>query len=115
MSWRLTVRHGSEVKREQFESLDEAIAELQRTAEAIQDQGPLDEVKMIRTYEPERRVHARLEITGQGWIRRPEAGVDVMGDGRLVPYRGGIFKKQLKPGGGGSAYDAVRAALDGDS
>jgi hypothetical protein len=115
LSWRLTVRHGSEVKREQFESLDEAIAELQRTAEAIQDQGPLDEVKMIRTYEPERRVHARLEITGQGWIRRPEAGVDVMGDGRLVPYRGGIFKEQLEPGGGSTAYDAVRAALGGDS
>jgi hypothetical protein len=115
LSWRLTVRHGSEVKREQFESLDEAIAELQRTAEAIQDQGPLDEVKMIRTYEPERRVHARLEITGQGWIRRPEAGVDVMGDGRLVPYRGGIFKEQLEPRGGSSAYDAVRAALGGDS
>jgi hypothetical protein len=114
LSWRLTVRHGSEVKREQFESLDEAIAELQRTAEAIQDQGPLDEVKMIRTYEPERRVHARLEITGQGWIRRPEAGVDVMGDGRLVPYRGGIFKEQLEPGGRSTAYDAVRAALGGD-
>jgi hypothetical protein len=115
LSWRLTVRHGSEIKREQFESLDEAIAELQRTAEAIQDQGPLDEVKMIRTYEPERRVHARLEITGQGWIRRPEAGVDVMGDGRLVPYRGGIFKEQLEPGGGTTAYDAVRAVLGGDS
>jgi hypothetical protein len=38
-----------------------------------------------------------------------------MGDGRLVPYRGGIFKKQLEPGGGSSAYDAVRAALGGDS
>jgi hypothetical protein len=115
LSWRLTVRHGSEVKREQFESLDEAIAELQRTAEAIQAEGPLDEVKMFRTYEPERRVHARLEITGPGRIRHPEAGVDVMGDGRLVPYRGGIFKKQLEPGGGSSVYDAVGAALGGES
>ena len=114
MSWRLTVRHGSEVKRQQFESLDEAIAELQRTAEAIQAEGPLDEVKMFRTYEPERRVHARLEITGLGRIRRPEAGVDVMGDGRLVPYRGGIFKKRLEPGGGRNAYDAVRTALGGE-
>jgi hypothetical protein len=115
LSWRLTVRHGSEVKREQFESLREAIAALQRTADAIQAQGPLDEVKMFRTYEPERRVHARLEITGPGVIRRREAGVDVMGDGRLVPYRGGIFKKQLEPGAGSSDYDAVRAALGGDS
>jgi hypothetical protein len=115
LSWRLTVRHGSGVKREQFDSLDEAIAELHRTAEAIKAEGPLDEVKMFRTYDPEQRVHARLEITGPGRIRRPEAGVDVMGDGRLVPYRGGIFKKQLEPGGGGDAYDAVRAALGGGS
>jgi len=115
LSWRLTVRHGSEVKREQFESLDEAIAELERRAEAIRSEEPIEGVKMFREYEPGQRVHARLELTGPGRIRRPEVGVDVMGDGRLVPYRGGIFKKHLEPGGGSSAYEAVRAALGGDS
>ncbi|HEX2435859.1 MAG TPA: hypothetical protein VHI76_04315 [Solirubrobacterales bacterium] len=111
MSWRLTVRHGSNVKREQLGSLDEAIAELQRRAEEIRAEGPLGEVEMFRTYGPEKRVAARIEITGPGRLRRPEAGVDVMGNGRLVPYRGAILRRELEPERGESAYDAVRAAL----
>jgi hypothetical protein len=111
LTWRLTVRHGSEVKREQFGGLDEAIAALERRAEAIRSEGPLPEVQMFRAYEPEQRVHARLELTGPGRLRRPEVGLDVMGDGRLVAYRGTIFKRPLEPPQGGTAYDAIRAAL----
>jgi hypothetical protein len=111
VSWRLTVRHGPKVTREELQSLDEAIAEMERRAEEIRAEGPLDEVEMFRTYGPERRVAARLELTGPGRVRRPEAGIDVMGDGRLVPYRGAIFKRKLEPGRGESAYDAVRAAV----
>jgi hypothetical protein len=111
LTWRLTVRHGSEVKREQLGGLDEAIAALERRAEAIRAEGPLPEVQMFRTYEPEQRVHARLELTGPGRLRRSEAGLDVMGDGRLVAYRGTIFKRPLEPPRGGTAYDAIRAAL----
>ena len=113
MSWRLTIRHGSEVKREQLDSLDKAIAEMERRVEAIRAEGPLDEVSMIRSYGPERRVAARLELTGPGRVRRPEAGLDVMGDGRLVPYRGTIFKRELRPERDESAYEVVRAAVSG--
>jgi hypothetical protein len=109
--WRLTIRHGSEVKREQLSSLDEALSELERQAEAIRSEGPLPEVRMFRSYEPEQRVHARLELTGPGRLRRPEAGLDVMGDGRLVAFRGTIVKRPLEPPRGGTAYDAIRAAL----
>ena len=70
------------------------------------------EVKAFRTYEPQDRVHARLAVTGPGLLRRPEAGIDVMGDGALVPYRGAILRKRLDPGGGQSTYDAVREALE---
>ena len=110
MSWRLTIRHGSEVKRERFESLDEAVAELRRRAEQVRAEGPLEDLSMIRDYSHDIRVHARLELSGSG-IRRPEAGLDVMGDGRLVPYRGAIFKRQLEPADGDTAYDAIREAL----
>ena len=109
MSWKLTVRHGSEVDRERFESLDAAIDEMRRRAEAIRAEGPLDNVSMIRDYSHEVRVHARLELTGSGGLRRPEAGLDVMGDGRLVPYRGAIFKRELEPAD--TPYDAIREAL----
>lgn len=111
--WRLTIRHGSKVKRERVGSVDEAIAELERRAESIRAGEPLDEVTMFRTYGPDKRVAARLEVTGPGLVRRPEAGVDVMGDGRVVPYRGAIFKRELEPADGQTAYDAVRAALRG--
>ena len=111
--WRLTIRHGSEVEREQLDSLDAAIAELERRAEAIRAEGPIEDVKMIRQYAAADRVHARLELSGPGVLRRPEAGLDVMGDGRLVPYRGTVFKKPLEPAQGQSAYEAVREALSG--
>jgi hypothetical protein len=59
-------------------------------------------------------VAARLEISGPGTIRRPEAGLDVMGDGALVPYRGAIFKRRLEPARGESPFDAVWEALGGE-
>lgn len=65
----------------------------------------------FRTYEPDQRVEARLELSGSGLLRRAEAGLDVMGDGALVPYRGAVVKKRIEPVGGRSAYDAVREAL----
>jgi hypothetical protein len=34
-----------------------------------------------------------------------------MGDGRLVPYEGGIRREPLEAGQGRSAFDAVRRAL----
>jgi hypothetical protein len=109
--YRLTVRHGPEVERERYESLDEAMAGLERRAEEIRVEGGLGEVKMLRTYEPGRRVEARIEVTGPGLLRRLDGGVDVMGDGAVVPYRGAIFKKRLEPRDGQSPYDAVREAL----
>jgi hypothetical protein len=109
--YRLTVRHGPEVERESYESLDEAVAELERRAEQIRSEGGLDEVKMLREYEPRERVHARLEVTGPGLLRRSDAGIDVMGDGAVVPYRGAVMKRRLEPRGGQSPYDAVREAL----
>ena len=39
---KLTIRHGSNVSSEQFESLDEAIDELRRRAEEIRSEGPLE-------------------------------------------------------------------------
>jgi hypothetical protein len=110
-AYRLTVRHESDVERERFESLDEAIAALRRRAEAIRAEGGLPAVSMIRTYEPERRVHARLELSAGGLLRRRDAGVDVMGNGRLVPYAGGIRRRELEPANGASPFDAVREAL----
>ena len=110
-AFRLTVRHGPSVERESFETLDDAVEALERRAEAVLREGPIDEVSAMRDFEPRQRVHARLELSTGGLFRGGEAGVDVMGDGTLVPYLGVIRKRRLEPARGGSAFDAVREAL----
>jgi hypothetical protein len=109
--WRLVIRHGSRVKRESFDNLDDAIEGMERRSKEIQSEGPLTAVKTLRDYEPGQRVHARLELSTGGVLRGREAGLDVMGDGALVPYAGVVRKRKLEPGGGKSAFDAIREAL----
>jgi hypothetical protein len=110
-AWRLTIRHGSRVDRETFDSVDAAIGAMQRASEEIRSEGPLDEMNALRDYQPGQRVHARLELSTGGLLRGREAGVDVMGNGTLVPYVGVVRKRKLEPRDGGSAFDAVREAL----
>jgi hypothetical protein len=113
--WKLTIRHGSDVERKQFDSLEQAIEEMKRQAEAIRSEGPLEKETVPRDYEPSEQVHARLEISTGGLLRRRDAGLDVMGDGTLVPYRGGIRRTQLESQDGQNPFDAVGEALAGAS
>jgi hypothetical protein len=108
-AWQLTIRHGPRVERERFESLGDAIEAMRARAEEIRREGPLAAVKAFREYEPARRVAARLELSNGGWLRGRDAGIDVMGDGSLVPYSGGIRKRTLD--GDGDPFAAVREAL----
>ena len=107
----LTIRNGPKVKREGFGSLDESLAALREHAERIRSEGGLDKVTLIRTYEPSVRVKARLEISTGGPLRGRDAGLDVMGDGELVPFRGGVFRRPLPPADGETPYEAIAAAL----
>ena len=52
---------------------------------------------MLRDFEPADQVAARLEISGKGLLRAPTAGVDVMGDGSLVPFSGSVRREELEP------------------
>ena len=107
----LTVRHGSRVSHERFETVEKAIDALRERAEAIRAEGELRTVSAIRDYEAAQQVHARLEVSAGGRLRRREAGIDVMGDGAMVPYRGGLSRRLLEPAEGESPYEAIRAAL----
>jgi len=110
-SFKLTVRNGSKVTREQHESLTEAIAAMRSHTERIRAAANLPAVTMFRTYEPGDQVRARLEISTGGVLRSRDAGIDVMGDGALVPFRGGVFRKELGPGEDGTAFGAVEQAI----
>jgi hypothetical protein len=102
------------VARNRFDDLGEALAELRRRADEVRSEGPLDSVASLRDYEPDQQVHARLEISTGGLLRRRDAGVDVMGDGSLVPFAGGVRRRPLELSDGQSPYDAVGAALEGE-
>jgi hypothetical protein len=110
-AWKLTVRHGSDVAREDFDDLDAALAAAERRAEAIRAEGPLEDRSALRDFSPSDQVHARLEISGKGLLRPPTAGVDVRGDGSLVAYSGAVRREEVKARQGQSPFDAVRAAL----
>jgi len=68
---------------------------------------------MLRRFEPGDRVAARVEISTGRWLRGRDAGVDVMGDGRLVPYSGGVRRRELESLPGESPFEAVRRELGG--
>ena len=109
--WRLVIRHGPRVDREEFDGLDSALEAMERHTQEIRRAGPLDRISAIRDFEPGQRVHARLELSTGGLLRGREAGMDVMGDGDLVPYVGVVRKRRLEPTHGESAFDAIREAL----
>ena len=99
------------MKHERFASLEEAVEALERRARQIRSEGPLDEVGSLCDFEPGQQVHARLELSTGGLLRGREVGLDVMGDGALVPYTGIVRKRRLQPRDGETAFDAVREAL----
>jgi hypothetical protein len=112
VSWKVTVRHGPKVSREKAETLDLAIEEARSAIEAVRAEGRLPKAKAFRDYEPEQRVHARVEISGPGLLRGKEGGIDLMGDGTVVPYTGAIRKRELTADSLEDAFDCLREALD---
>jgi hypothetical protein len=101
------------VERQEFDDLDAAVAELERRAEEVRGEGPLERVDMLRTFEPSQQVAARLEISIGGLFRHRDVGVDVRGDRSVVAFTGGVRRQELEPRRGRSVYEELREALQG--
>jgi hypothetical protein len=110
--WKLTVRHGSEVEHQSFDDLGLAVQQMRERALRIRAEGPVKRVGGFRDYEPRDQVHARLQLTGKGLLRKPVAGVDVRGNGEFVPYRGSVGREELDPSGDETPFDTVRKTLE---
>jgi hypothetical protein len=106
----LTARIRGKVEQERFDELDDALYALERRGHALQGRADADVVggSLMRRFEPEDQVTARLELSGPGRLR---AGVDVRGDGTAVPFTGRLLRKQVDRAEDESAYDALRRAL----
>lgn len=113
MSWKVTVRHGSKVRRERVRSLDEALAEARARIDEVRREGRLPAVTMLREFTPEQRVQARVEISGPGLFRSREGGIDVLGDGSLVVFTGAIRKEPIEADSFEEAIERLRRALGG--
>jgi hypothetical protein len=108
------VRHGAEVEHAQFDDLDEAVAAMRRRALDIRAEGPVRGISSLRDFGPEKQVHARLQLTGRGLLRKPIAGIDVRGDGTFMPFRGGVAREELDPTDHETPFDAVRETLQAE-
>ena len=84
---------------------------MRERALAIRSEGPVGPVAGFRDYEPRDQVHARLQLSGGGLLRKQVAGVDVRGNGEFVPYRGGVRREELDPSGHDTPFDTVRETL----
>ena len=109
--WKVTVRDGSDVDSEKFDSLDEALDDARRRVEEVRREGGLPAISVFRTHAPDQRVHARIEISGPGLFRAREGGIDVMGDGTAIPYTGAIRKEQIDAASLDEAFERLKGAL----
>jgi hypothetical protein len=112
VSWKLTIRHGSNVSHERFDDLGDAVAAMRERALAIRAEGPAETVSALRDFGPKQQVHARLQLAGKGLLHKPVAGIDVRGDGTFMPYRGGVTREELDPTGHETPFDLVRETLE---
>ena len=106
----LTARISGKVEHERFDELAAALDALERRGHALQGQADAEVVggSMMRRFEPEDQVTARLELSGP---RRLRVGVDVRGDGSAVPFTGRLLRKQVERRKRESAYDALRRVV----
>jgi hypothetical protein len=114
-SWKLTVRHGSDVDHERYAELGEAVAAMRERALAIRSEGPVRAVQSLRDFEPGDQVHARLQLSSGGLFRKSVAGVDVRGDGTFVPFKGGVVREELDPTHHETPFDLVRETLEAEA
>jgi hypothetical protein len=112
-AWTLTTRAGSQVDRQHLQTLEEALAALERCVEELQSDAPREEVRLIgRRIEPARQVVARVEIAGPGSRGRSlRGGVDLRGDGSAEAFTGRVRRALVERRGGESAPQALARAL----
>ena len=108
--YRLIIRSGAKVTKESVESVDAALAVLERRARELESDTSTRPAggTLIRRYEPVQQVAGRIELRGP---RRLRAGVDVRGDGSAEAFTGRLRRKLVVQRNGESPYDALRREL----
>lgn len=109
-AYKLLVRVRGKVERERYDSLDAALAEVERRAADLArnaDAAP-EGGGMMRRIDPVQQVVGRLELSGP---RRLRAGIDVRGDGSAEAWTGRLRREVVEPRAGESAPAALRRTI----
>jgi hypothetical protein len=107
--WKLKLRIGPRVVREQADDLAEAMQDLRISLVAVADEATGEtQSTLFREYDPVEQVIARGEIKGPGGIR---AGIDVRGDGSSEAWIGRLTKQVVEQQAGEDAYQALEREL----
>jgi hypothetical protein len=111
--FRLTVRHGARVEKETYDEPAAALAAMEAWVERLQPQARRRETQLLtRRIQPEAQVSARITLTAPGrGLLRPEAGLDIRGDGSLDPFHGAVRRQPLVKRRGETLYQAIGRAI----
>ena len=113
MSWRVTVRNGPRVERQDAATLAQALELLETEARAAANttrRGTID--VRVRRFEPGDQVAVRAELAGPGrWRPAIRAGFDVRGDGEVEAWTGRVRREPLALEDGEGPYEAMRRAV----
>jgi hypothetical protein len=91
--------------------VDEAIDYARRRVDDVRREGGLPGISAFREHPPGQRVEARIEISGPGFFRSREGGIDVMGDGHAIAYTGAIRKEMIAADTLDDAFGRLQEAL----
>jgi hypothetical protein len=108
VSWRVTVRNGPQVERQDAATLAQALDLLETEARAAANttrRGTID--VRVRRFEPGDQVAVRAELRGPG-VR---AGLDVRGDGAVQAWTGRVRRRLVEPEGGETPFEALRRTV----
>ena len=107
----LKTRIGARVQRSRFDNLEDALAELERRGEELQEgaNARVLDLKVGRRIEPVQQVVARIELAGP---RRLRAGLDVRGDGSAEAWTGRMRRTLIEQLPRESPYQALRRSLE---
>jgi hypothetical protein len=108
--YRITIRVGPKVEREDYDHLGQAIAAIERRGRDLERNAHAHTIggQLMRKLEPARQVIGRVELRGPGRVR---GGIDVRGDGSAEAFTGRIRREVITQRRGESAYKALRRTL----
>jgi hypothetical protein len=109
-SFRVRVRAGAEVRREQYDDASQALAAVERHTLELERAASTRAVggRLLRRFDPVQQVVGRVEVSGPDGV---QGGIDVRGDGSSEAFTGRLRRTLVEQRDGESPYAALRRTL----